>query len=50
MRAASTQNQAKNALLFLYKRVPGIDLSWRDRRELAQWAIEIAPEVVVMES
>lgn len=28
--AASTQNQAKSALLFLYKEVLGVDLPWLD--------------------
>jgi len=34
--AASTQNQAKSALLFLYKEVLGIELPWLDGIESAQ--------------
>ncbi|MCL4315342.1 MAG: integron integrase [Gammaproteobacteria bacterium] len=34
--AASTQNQAKSALLFLYKEVLGIELSWLDNVERAK--------------
>ncbi|MDZ7656983.1 MAG: integron integrase [Sulfurimicrobium sp.] len=34
--AASTQNQAKSALLFLYKEVLGIDLPWLDNVERAK--------------
>ena len=34
--AASTQNQAKSALLFLYKEVLGIELPWLDRVERAK--------------
>jgi len=34
--AASTQNQAKSALLFLYKDVLGIDLPWLERVERAK--------------
>ena len=34
--AASTQNQAKSALLFLYKEVLGVDLPWLDHVERAR--------------
>src|ERR1700686_737065 len=34
--AAATQNQAKSALLFLYKEVLGIELPWLDRIEKAK--------------
>jgi len=34
--AASTQNQAKSALLFLYKEVLGIELPWLDKIEAAK--------------
>lgn len=34
--AASTQNQAKSALLFLYKEVLDMDLSWLDNVERAK--------------
>ncbi|MDD2701408.1 MAG: integron integrase [Sideroxydans sp.] len=34
--AASTQNQAKSALLFLYKEVLGLDLPWLDNVERAK--------------
>ena len=34
--AASTQNQAKSALLFLYKEVLGVELPWLDKVEAAK--------------
>ena len=34
--AASTQNQAKSALLFLYKEVLGLELPWLDNVETAK--------------
>ena len=34
--SASTQNQAKSALLFLYKEVLGVELPWLDRVESAK--------------
>jgi integrase len=34
--AASTQNQAKSALLFLYKEVLGVELFWLDKTESAK--------------
>ena len=34
--SASTQNQAKSALLFLYKEVLGVDLPWLDKVEAAK--------------
>ncbi len=34
--AASTQNQAKSALLFLYKEVLGVELPWLDKIEAAK--------------
>lgn len=34
--AASTQNQTKSALLFLYKEVAGIELPWLDNVERAK--------------
>src|SRR5690606_37234766 len=34
--AASTQNQAKSALLFLYKEVLGVELPWLDNVERAR--------------
>jgi hypothetical protein len=34
--AASTQNQARSALLFLYKEVLGVELPWLDGVELAK--------------
>ena len=33
---ASTQNQAKSAVLFLYKEVLGIELPWLDEVESAK--------------
>jgi hypothetical protein len=34
--AASTQNQAKSALLFLYREVLGIELPWLDNVQQAK--------------
>src|SRR5205814_7970345 len=36
--AASTQNQAKSALLFLYKEVLGIELPWLERIDRGEGA------------
>lgn len=39
--ASSTQNQAKSALLFLYREVPGIDLPWLERVDHAKASLRM---------
>ena len=39
--AASTQNQAKSALLFLYQVVLGVELPWLDRVEKAKTTMRL---------
>jgi len=39
--AASTQNQAKSALLFLYKEVLGVELPWLDRIQKAKAPVRL---------
>lgn len=46
--AASTQNQAKSALLFLYKEVLGIELPWLDNIERAKASVRL-PVVLTRE-
>jgi integron integrase len=46
--AAPTQNQAKSALLFLYKEVLGIELPWLDRVEKAKSPVRL-PVVLTRE-
>src|SRR5438876_8333258 len=46
--AASTQNQAKSAILFLYKEVLGIDLPWLDGIESAKRSIRL-PVVLTLD-
>jgi len=41
--SASTQNQAKSALLFLYKQVLGIDLPWLDEIVQAKRGTRLEP-------
>ena len=44
--AASTQNQAKSALLFLYKQVPGTELPWLDSIQKAKAPVRLPVRLV----